>query len=91
MEGLAHHPRCTMPGSVSDAYDPEFGTATHADAVRSAIAEVCGTVSRAIGTDRRRDVLEVAGGEPGRYQPVWLSERDLRVIRFALDRALESV
>jgi len=82
------------PGPVSDSYDPEFGTGANAQEVRDAIAAVRARVTRLIGSEQLRDIVEVAGAvnahpPPTPETPLW--EAELRVIRFCLDRASESV
>ncbi len=80
-----------MPGPVSDSYDPEFGTGANAEAVREAVREVRQRVTDAIGSDLLQNIVEVARGAPGPSFAVRLSERELRILRFCLNRALEDV
>jgi hypothetical protein len=81
-----------MPGPVSDAYDAEFGTAATAEEVREAIAKVRHKLTTAIGSEILKDIVEVVRGKAGaRHAGIRFTERELRVMRFALDRALESI
>lgn len=80
-----------MPGPVSDSYDPEFGTGENADEVRMAVEGVREIISEAIGDPTLRDIVQVAAGPPGAAHDLRFSERQLRVMRFALNRALESL
>ncbi len=80
-----------MPGPVSDGYDPEFGIGENAALVEEEVRKVRDKISSMIGSDKRLPILEVIDqvGEFGR--PYTLNERTLRIIRFAMDRALESL
>ena len=79
-----------MPGPVSDAYDPEFGTGNDAQAVRDAIQAVVNEISGRIGM-RLEPILGIVRGGPGGLSPVRFSDREIRIIRFGLARALESL
>ena len=85
-----------MPGPVSDSYDPEFGTSNNAGIVRSALDQVLGRVSEALGPEKKgivgvaigtREVIEDVAAGPS----VTFHERELRLIRFGLERAKESI
>jgi len=80
-----------MPGPVSDSYDPEFGTGDNAETVRAGIDDVRTRVTEAIGTEDLENIVEICDWARTRYLPIKLDERDLRIIRFCLDRALESI
>jgi hypothetical protein len=80
-----------MPGPVSDAYDPEFGTADNCERVKEAIELVKIAISAAIGDFNLHDILEVIDGPDARFVNSVFSERTLRIIRFALNRALETI
>ena len=81
-----------MPGPVSDGFDPEFGTGANAHDVRSAIEEVRDRLCKSLGD--RKNILEVVhgkSGEPRHKRGFTLTERDRRVLRFALERSLETL
>jgi len=80
-----------MPGPVSDSYDPEFGTGANARDVEEAIRDVRKTITKELGPGLH-NIVQVAQGDSGSdaYVMNW-SERELRIIRFCLDRALESI
>lgn len=79
-----------MPGPVSDSYDPEFGTGENAALVRENIQQQVDRLSPLLG--ERKNILDVVKGRAGeRLSGIRLTERDARVIRFALERALESI
>ena len=80
-----------MPGPVSDSFDPEFGTGENCRAVAVNIGKVCEKiVGRRLGSELK-NIVEVVHGPAGKLFGVTLSERDLRVIRFAMNRSLESL
>jgi hypothetical protein len=79
-----------MPGPVSDAYDPEFSTVGNANQVRAAIEDQRDKINTLLGP-RLNNILHVVHGPNGGSFTMNLSERDLRVIRFALNRAIETI
>jgi len=80
-----------MPGPVSDAYDPEFGTAANAGNVREAIEKQIAALTDHLGPGMK-SILDIVDGPAGRrLPPRRLSERDARIIRFALNRAIQSL
>jgi len=80
-----------MPGPVSDSYDPEFGTTDNCERVTEAIKAACSAVSAAIGDNYLHNIVEVVIGPDIRFINSVFSEKTLRVIRFALNRALETL
>jgi hypothetical protein len=86
-----------MPGPVSDSYDPEFGTGARASEVREAITKLRDLVANRIGSDVLQDIVDLserynATQSPEVDQKPWpFSERELRIIRFCMNRALESI
>lgn len=79
-----------MPGPVSDSYDPEFGTGFNADSVADGIQGVVDRIAELLGP-QLLNIVAVAQGEPGKVFEVQLAERELRLIRFGLLRALETI
>lgn len=80
-----------MPGPVSDSYDPEFGTSANAEMVELAISSVVNRINMLLGADLRNIVAVVHDeGEWPVHQLVF-TEQELRVIRFGLNRALETL
>ena len=90
-----------MPGPVSDSYDPEFGTGEHAEQVNRGLQAVVDRITSTLGPELA-NIVEVAydnikwddGVAPNRYQGkhvLSLTEQELRLIRFGLLRALESI
>lgn len=70
---------------------PEFGTGANAHDVRNALIEVRKEITRAIGTEKLKNIVELVHGRSGPIRDFHYSERELRIIRFAIDRALESI
>jgi hypothetical protein len=79
-----------MPGPVSDSYDPEFGTGENARIVREAIQEVVDRATELLGPELKY-ILDVAQGQTGKTIEAQLTEREWRIIRFGLMRALETI
>lgn len=79
-----------MPGPVSDSYDPEFSTAANAADVREAILGVRQHITNNLGTELK-NIVEVAQSKGIGQALISFSKRDLRLIRFAIDRAVESI
>ena len=77
-----------MPGPVSDSYDPEFSTSANVDDVRDAIR---GVVKKMEMGPELKEIVGVVQGPPGKRTIFSLSEREMRTIRFALNRALETI
>lgn len=86
-----------MPGPVSDSYDPEFGTAANVQSIETEIHAVIGMMSYGLGKAGLpvdlKPILDVVRDES--YTriclPIVINERTARVIRFGLNRALESL
>jgi len=81
-----------MPGPVSDAYHPEFSTDANAEDVRQGIRDARRKITEALGPELK-NILSVAQDreELRAHVPIDFSEKDLRCIRFALDRATETI
>jgi hypothetical protein len=85
-----------MPGPVSDSYDPEFSTGARATAVREAIMDQRDRFTEILG-DKLLPIVDIAEDDFEHTLPknfhhkLTLTERELRVIRFALNRAIETI
>lgn len=80
-----------MPGSVSDAYDPEWGTAANADEIRDALAAVYGEVNDVLDNRPPIYILNLVRAHMTTPITATLTERQWRLIRFALERTGESL
>jgi hypothetical protein len=79
-----------MPGPVSDSFDPEWGTTANGELVRESIQEMHGVLGKIIGLPPL-PILDVVTREPGPLLAAELSETQWRILRFACERAAESV
>lgn len=80
-----------MPGPVSDSFDPEFGTSSNAAEIAYALDEVYARVTAYLGGAPPIYVLDLVRADLPRLIPATLTEREWRIIRFALERANDSI
>lgn len=81
-----------MPGPVSDSYDPEFGTTTNAYDVKDALKEITFTIKDHLGPELKHIVDVVHNDKYIEHLfNLHFSERELRLIRFAINRTLEDI
>ena len=83
-----------MPGPVSDSFDPEFGTGENARIVADAIRGVLKKVEvQANLSSYLLNIVGLALDDDGLFPraSVDLSEREWRILRFAVLRALETL
>lgn len=86
-----------MPGPISASYDPEWGTSEKAGEIRESLQEMYELVSEIIDRDKpeRSKPIDirclVSARELSGRIPATLKERQWRLIRFALERSLESI
>lgn len=80
-----------MPGPVSDSYDPEWGTSAHGEEIRIALSEVYDRVSAVLGHKPPMDIRVLVCSELDDPISATMSEYEWRMIRFALERAQESI
>ena len=80
-----------MPGPVSDSFDPEWGTTANAEEIREALQEVYDLVSEGplAGKDPIYILTLMRHPRVGDEVECTLSEQQWRLIRFALERAME--
>lgn len=79
-----------MPGPISDSREPEFGTGANAAAVNEAATEVRDKITGLLGSELR-DIVQVCREPNKKPRSVHLTERELRIMRFCINRALESL
>lgn len=85
-----------MPGPVSDSHDPEFVTGANAADVREAIEVQRDKFTKILG-ERLLPIVAIAHDEftgtlpAGASRRFTFTEREMRIIRFALNRAIESI
>ena len=69
-------------------YDPDFGTEEDAALIHNAIPLLAEKI-QAVEPDPT-EILDVVKGKPGKSVEMKMSERDAKVLRFALGLALET-
>jgi hypothetical protein len=80
-----------MPGPVSDAYDPEWGTAANAAEIASRLRTLYAAVSHVLSDRPPVYILDLVRTDLPTLITATFTERDWRLIRFALERAEESL
>jgi hypothetical protein len=80
-----------MPGPISDSYDPEFGTGLNADEVERAVRQLHRRLGEVLGGQPPRYIVGVVQGDSGPAITATLTEREWRILRFACERASESL
>lgn len=81
-----------MPGPVSDSYDPEWGTGANAGEIVDAIQAVYDKLSVILGNQPPLWILDLVRSESlNRIIEAKLTEREWRILRFACERAKDSI
>jgi hypothetical protein len=80
-----------MPGPISDSYDPEWGTAERCQEIRESLSKVYEQVSNVLGNESPMYILDLVNAELPKEITASLSEKEWRLIRFAIERALDSI
>jgi len=80
-----------MPGPVSDSYDPEWGTSANGDNIRQALKEMHDVVSTVLEDQPPFYILDLIDMRLPKKYPATLNERQWRLLRFACERAMESI
>ena len=79
-----------MPGSISDSYDPEFGTSANSSDINEAVQRMHSVLGNVIGSPPKF-IVEVVHGDDGDKITASLSEKEWRILRFACERSQESL
>lgn len=80
-----------MPGPVSDSYDPEWGTGTNVNRICDALVEVYRRLGDVLGRQPPLHILDLLDSDLPKPITATLSEREWRLLRFAAERALDSI
>jgi hypothetical protein len=81
-----------MPGPVSDSYDCEWGTAANGARIAEALDGVYAKVSALVGNPVPLFILDLIEAQGmGKPRAGTLTVKEWRLIRFALERARESL
>lgn len=81
-----------MPGSVSDSFDPEWGTGANREEIENNLQDVYRRVSLTLSQKPPMFILDLVQSE--NLEEIiedGLTEKEWRLIRFALERAIESL
>jgi hypothetical protein len=82
-----------MPGPISDSYDPVWSTASNAAEVMEGLREIDAVLTNMIKNDAlseeapRYILTEIRRNDPTKI-PVSLTERQMRILRYAVRVAL---
>ena len=82
-----------MPGPVSDSYDPEWGTSSKAEEIAEAVREQYDGISKILEGAEPVDIRSLVHERDKRSTvfQICLTEWQLRILRFACERAGESL
>lgn len=80
-----------MPGPVSDSYDPEWGTSSNAALITEQLWGVYDKISSILGGATPYYILDLVQKDLPECLPATLTEKEWRLIRFALERARDSL
>lgn len=80
-----------MPGPCSDSYDPEWSTVDNADRIREALLDMHKKLTSVLGDTPPIFILSLLESEFNNTMTVMLTEKEWRILRFACERAKESI
>ncbi len=80
-----------MPGPVSDSYDPEWGTGAVRDEIDTALLNLYHEISRLLDGCRPMPIVELVRTDLPERTSRSFSEKELRLLRYSLERARESL
>lgn len=80
-----------MPGPVSDSYDPEFSTSANAQEIIDALNEVYERLTDILGGKEPMYILNLVRSDLKSLHSAKLTEREWRLLRFAVERARDSI
>ena len=80
-----------MPGPISDSYDPEWGSGTNRVRIQNELTAVYMRVSAVLLNNPPIYIGDLVTQELPEKISAELSEKEWRIIRFALERAGESL
>lgn len=80
-----------MPGPISDSYDPEFGTAGNVAQINDALRTMYLRLTGILGGVPPRLIVDLVRDELPTPIAATLTEKEWRLLRFAIERARESL
>jgi hypothetical protein len=76
---------------MSDSYDAEWGTSSNAAVIRESLNDVYDRISGILGGKPPIYIVDLVHREMPTPIPATFTEKEWRIIRFALERAEESI
>jgi hypothetical protein len=80
-----------MPGPVSDSYDPEWGTSAVGSEIDDNLEQVYDRLTGILGGKPPIDIRKLIRMELPRDISATMTEKEWRLIRFAIERARDSL
>ena len=80
-----------MPGPVSDAFDPEWGTRARAQNILDTLESVYARLSHILEDQPPKYILDLVDEDLPTRIVATLSEKEWRLLRFSVERAMESL
>lgn len=79
------------PGPISDSFDIEFGTSGKAQDIHEALMEMYDKLTALLGHREPMDIRVLVYADLSQQISAALTEREWRLLRFALERAAASI
>lgn len=80
-----------MPGPISDSFDPEWGTTANGGEISDALEGMYDRLTGILSDRSPMYILDLVKANLSNPIPATLSEKEWRLLRFALERARESI
>lgn len=80
-----------MPGPISSSYDPEWGSGENAQEIEDALGAVYERLSQILGHKQPIYILDLVRQNLPEKTTATLTEKEWRLLRFAVERAKESI
>ena len=80
-----------MPGPISDSYDPEWGSSSNVAEIVEILDEVYAKVANILGGQPPMFILDLVKADLPEPIDAILTTKEWRIIRFALERARDSI
>jgi hypothetical protein len=80
-----------MPGPVSDSYDVEWGTSSNGEMIKIALREVYEKLTNILDGKPPHFILDLVEEDLPTPISHTLTEKEWRLLRFSVERALDSI
>ncbi len=80
-----------MPGPISDNYDPEWGTGENAGKIKEELWKVYKELSKILNHRNPKYILDLVNEDLPNKIVADLTEKQWRMLRFAVERAMDSI